>query len=309
MWNFTRLLVWSSDHRRTTAARYAGRLAVATGARITLADVLEEMPRLARRVLPPGWNLRALARSQREADLQRTASRVRRFGVNPRVTLLDGSPVNALVAEVLRGRHDLLVVDAPSSESVQPDRTTATQLVRECPCPVLFAHDGRRRHPRILVAVDTGPWRARATDVLNAALLKTGLWLSDALGGELHVLHAWEAYGERIMRRGGLTPSELRQYVGDTRAEVRADLEGTVAAVAARIHPAHVHLERGDPRKAIAAFAARHRIDLIVIGTVARTGLAARVIGNTAEAVLGTAACSVLVVRPRREKRSTRRRR
>ncbi len=307
--DFTRLLVWSSDDRRTTAARYAGRLAAATGARITLAGVLEEMPRLARRVLPRGWNLRALARSQREADLQRTATRVRRFGVTPRVTLLDGSPVNALVAEVRRGRHDLLVLDAPSPDSVQPDRTTATRLVRECPCPVLFAHGGRRGRPRVLVAVDTGPWRGRATDVLNAALMQTGLWFSDALNGELHVLHAWEAYGERIMRRGGLTQTELKQYVTDAREQVRHDLEDTVAPFSDRIDPTHIHLEHGDARKAIGAFATRHCIDLIVIGTVPRRGLAARVIGNTAETVLDKAPCSVLVIEPPRGKRSTRGRR
>ena len=307
--DFTRLLVWSSDYRRTTAARYAGRLAAATGAAITLTDVLQEMPRLARRVLPRGWNLRALARSQKEADLERTAARVRRLGGAPKVAVLDGSPVNALVAEVLRGRHDILVLDAPSTDSVQPDRTTATRLVRECPCPVLFVHDGRRRRPRVLVAVDTGPWRGRATDVLNAELMKTGLWFSDTLGGELHVLHAWEAYGERIMRRGGLTATELKQYVADAREQVREDLERTVAPFDEHVDPAHVHLERGDPRKAIVAFASRHRIDLIVIGTVPRRGLAARVIGNTAETVLDKAPCSVLVIEPPREKRSTRNRR
>jgi nucleotide-binding universal stress UspA family protein len=307
--DFTRLLVWSADYRRTAAARYAGRLAAATGAAITLTDVLQEMPRLARRVLPRGWNLRALARSQKEADLERTATRVRRLGVAPKVALLDGSPVNALVAEVLRGRHDLLVLDAPSADSVQPDRTTATRIVRECPCAVLFVHDGPRRRPRVLVAVDAGPWRGRATDVLNAELLKTGLWFSDVLGGELHVLHAWEAYGERIMRRGGLTPTELKQYVADAREEVREDLERTVAPFDEHVDPAHVHLERGDPRKAIVAFATRHRIDLIVIGTVPRRGLAARVIGDTAETVLDKAPCSVLVIESPREKRSTRNRR
>lgn len=309
MRDFTRLLVWSSDYRRTTAARYAARLAAATGAAITLTDVLQEMPRLARRVLPRGWNLRALARSQKEADLERTAARVRRLGVAPKISLLDGSPVNALVAEVLRGRHDILVLDAPSADSVQPDRTTATRVVRECPSAVLFVRDGRRRRPRVLVAVDTGPWRGRATDVLNAELMKTGLWFSDALGGELHVLHAWEAYGERIMRRGGLTPAELKQYVSDAREQVREDLEGTVVPFSDRIDPTHVHLERGDPRKAIAAFATRHRIDLIVIGTVPRRGLAARIIGNTAETVLDKAPCSVLVIEPPREKLSTRNRR
>ena len=303
MRDFTRLLVWSSDYRRTAAARYAGRLAAATGGTITLADALEEMPRLARRVLPRGWNLRALARTQKETDLQRTAARLRRFGVDPKVALLDGSPVNALVAEVFRGRYSLLLLDAPSSDGVQPDRATATRIARECPCPVLFAREGRRRHPRVLVAVDTGPWRRRATDVLNTALLKTGLWFSDALGGELQVLHVWEAYGERIMRRGGLTSTELKQYVVGARDQVRADLGGTVAAFDGRIDPTHVHLERGDPRTAIASFASRQRIDLVVIGTVGRTGLAAKVVGNTAEAVLGKAPCSVLVVRPPRAKR------
>lgn len=309
MRDFTRLLVWSSDYRRTTAARYAGRLAAASGAAITLTDVLPEMPRLAQRILPRGWNLRTLARSQKETDLQRNAARVRRLGVAPKVALLDGSPVNALVAEVLRGRHDILVLDAPSADRVQPDRTTATRLVRECPCAILFVHDGGHRRPRVLVAVDTGPWRGRATDALNAELMKTGLWFSDVLGGELHVLHAWEAYGERIMRRGGLTSTELKQYVADAREQVREDLEGTVAPFDDRIDPAHVHLERGDPRKAIVAFATRHRIDLIVIGTVPRRGLAARVIGNTAETVLDKAPCSVLVIEPPHQKRSTRNRR
>jgi nucleotide-binding universal stress UspA family protein len=299
-----RILVWSSDYRRSTAARYAGRLAAATRASVTLTDVLQEMPRLARRILPRGWNIRALARSQKQDDLERIAAHIQRFGVEPKITLLDGSPVNALVAEILRGRHHILVVDAPSADSVQPDRTTATRLVRESPSPVLFVHDVLRRHPRILVAVDTGPWRGRSTDILNASLLKTALWFTDALGGELHVLHVWEPYGEQIMRRGGLTDTELRHYVTDAREQVRSDLERTVAPFDDRIDPTHVHLERGDPRKAIAAFANRHRIDLIVIGTVGRTGLSARVVGNTAETVLGKAPCSILVVSPEREKRS-----
>ena len=309
MRGFRRLLVWSSDYRRTTAARYAGRLAAESDAAITVTDVLQEMPRLARRVLPRGWDLRPLAESQKRADLERTAARVRRFGVDPKVTVLEGSPVNSLIAEVFRGRHDMLVLDAPGADSVQPDRTTATRLARECPRPVLFVHDLPRRHPRILVAVDTGLWRERVTDALNAALLRIGLWFVDTLGGELHVMHAWEAYGERIARRGGLTGAELQRYVADTREGIRYDLERTVAPFQDRIDPTHVHLERGAPRTVIAAFATRHRIDVLIIGTVARAGLAARVIGNTAETVLSKPPCSILVVRPPRENRPRPRRR
>jgi len=302
MRHFTRLLVWSSEGFSKDAIRYAARLAVASGASITLADVVERMSGLARRLVPRGWNVPALARSQKRADLERTAASVRRLGLSPKVALLDGSPVKALVAEIVRGRHDLLVVAAPSSEQARPDKTTATRLARQCPCPVLLVHGLRRRRQRVLVAVDTGPWRGKATDALNATLVKAALRFVETLGGELHVMHAWEAYGERIMRRGGLTPAELAQYVAEAREEVRRDLERTIAPFHDHVAPSHVHLERGDPRKVISAFAGRHRIDLIVIGTVGRTGLAGRVIGNTAEAVLAKAPCSVLVVRPGQEK-------
>ena len=42
----------------------------------------------------------------------------------------------------------------------------------------------------------------------------------------------------------------------------------------------------------------RERINLLVMGTVARTGIPGLVIGNTAETVLRDARCSVLAVKP-----------
>jgi len=44
--------------------------------------------------------------------------------------------------------------------------------------------------------------------------------------------------------------------------------------------------------------AAEHGIDLIVMGTVCRTGVAGFFIGNTAENVLQQVDCSVLTVKP-----------
>lgn len=48
------------------------------------------------------------------------------------------------------------------------------------------------------------------------------------------------------------------------------------------------------------AFARRSRVDLIVMGTVARTGIAGIPMGNTAEAVLDRVDCSYLTVKPER---------
>ncbi|MDX2428746.1 MAG: universal stress protein [Xanthomonadales bacterium] len=52
------------------------------------------------------------------------------------------------------------------------------------------------------------------------------------------------------------------------------------------------------PRKEIPALAKQIEADLIVMGTVARTGVPGFIIGNTAEAILGQIECSVLALKP-----------
>lgn len=62
------------------------------------------------------------------------------------------------------------------------------------------------------------------------------------------------------------------------------------------IHP-QVAVETGDPAKTIVEYARDNEIDLIVMSTHGRTGLARLVYGSVAEKVLHTAACPVLLVR------------
>ena len=63
-----------------------------------------------------------------------------------------------------------------------------------------------------------------------------------------------------------------------------------------KIPVSHVLLE-GDPAGEIARFAADAGIDVIVIGTHGRTGVARWVMGSVAEKVMREAPCSVLVVK------------
>jgi len=295
---FTKLLLCVTQDD-DAAVRYVARLAAATSADLTIADVIEDVPPLARRLLPRSWNLPALVRAQKQARIDRSAAIARRLGVAPTTALLTGSPIKALVREVVRGGHDLLAVDATSSGTVTCVEASATGLLREVPCPVLLVRPSRRRRrPRILVAVDTGPSVSKGTRALAAKLIRTALWFAEKHDGELHVVHAWIPYGERMIIRAGLTEVESRQFMVGMREEARDELERTIAPFRARIDPAHVHLVKGDPRLVIGDFAASHRIDLLVVGTVGRTGVAGRIIGNTAEAVLHQLPCSMLVVKP-----------
>jgi len=298
MAGFTQVLLCAAEDD-DAVVRYVARLAAATSADLTIADVIEEVPSVARRLLPASWNLPTLVRTQKQARLERTAALARRSGAPATTVLLNGSPIKALAREVARGRHDLLAVGVSAPNGVQCVGASATRLLREAPCPVLLAQPSRRRRrPRILVAVDARPGVTKHTDALNTKLLETAIWFAEQLEGELHVLHAWVPYGERMMIRAGLTEPESRQFLAAMREEARQEFEVTLAPFRPRIDSARVHLVKGDPRAVIADVAESHHIELLVVGTVGRSGLAGRVIGNTAEAVMTELPCSMLVVKP-----------
>lgn len=54
-----------------------------------------------------------------------------------------------------------------------------------------------------------------------------------------------------------------------------------------------------EPGEVIPALARKKRVELIVMGTVARTGIPGFFIGNAAEKTLAEVDCSVLAVKPK----------
>ena len=59
-----------------------------------------------------------------------------------------------------------------------------------------------------------------------------------------------------------------------------------------------VHLLNGEPDGLIPELSNKERVDLVVMGTLSRTGIPGLFIGNTAEKILQKINCSVLAVKP-----------
>ena len=59
-----------------------------------------------------------------------------------------------------------------------------------------------------------------------------------------------------------------------------------------------VHMVEGAPGVALPPLVERLDVDLVVMGTVGRTGLKGLIMGNTAETILRSVRCSVLAVKP-----------
>lgn len=58
----------------------------------------------------------------------------------------------------------------------------------------------------------------------------------------------------------------------------------------------HVHVVRGDPGVLLSQMADQKEVDLLVMGTVRRTGIAGLLIGSTAEFALHQVECAVALM-------------
>lgn len=289
----------SAGESDNSAVAYAARLAAASGASVTITNAMEQLPAAIGQQLPQGWDVPKLVRTWNEDLVKRAAARARRSGINADTRVLDGPPGDALVREAERGGYDLLIVSAPRNGILNSTLSTAARLVRDCPCPVLLVRGTRRRRsPRILVGVDAYVLRDSKVDALTAVLMESALWFAQQIGGEVHVLYAWQSYGEGPMRWAGVPPAAIESYHAVAENDARTELQKVIAPFADRIAASGMHVVMGDPRKVIPRFATDESVDLLVIGTVARSGVAARIIGNTAEVLLAKLPCSMLVIRP-----------
>ena len=251
------------------------------------------------RMLGRQKRLDAAAEEARQGERKRLTSWVSRLDtdaahVETQVRVGSGSPAISIIEHVLRFDHDLVVV---TSDDDREDAATIKRLLRKCPTPVWVIRRTRARIPRILVAVNPEPEERD----LNLAVLRLGALMHELHGGELHVVHVWQLYGEATMRTSAFmrVPEEEVDEMLREEESVRSNaLRKLLAEPSVADAPWQVHLRKGRPAEAVVETVEKNRINLLVLGTVARSGVPGLVMGNTAEAILDEVSCSVVAVKP-----------
>lgn len=218
--------------------------------------------------------------------------------------LRQGKTFLEAVRAVLRNHHDLVI--KPSENPDYLERLFGSDdmhLLRKCPCPVwLVKADDKTNYQRILAAVDFDPESLDQQPNADILKLASSLALSDF--AELHLAHAWEAPAEMLVRSRSNNKA-ADQYVEAEHIRHRQAMDALpqrlrewVGGDAYDYLKPHYHLIHGPARKVIPETAQQLQADLVVMGTLARTGIPGFFIGNTAEAILEQLQCSLLAVKP-----------
>ncbi len=284
------------------------------GARLFLLSVLEpprELGHIARTAgIAPEAILDRLISDQRQRLEALAAAETP--DLSPEIAVRMGKPFIEIIREGHSRDCDLVIKTAEPLPGLGRFLLASTDqhLLRKCPCPVWLRQPQDTAATRtILAAVDVDTSDASEPDTLmglNKRILETAIHLAEGPESTIHLLHVWDAPGESLVRHwaaAGNPEEAAHTYTREVRSshwQALTQLAEDAATWAAgssgcRLTP---HLERGTPREMIPKLVETLDADMLVMGTIARTGLPGFIIGNTAEDVLNSVACSVVTIKP-----------
>ncbi|MGD1991399.1 MAG: universal stress protein [Chromatiales bacterium] len=301
MKRFKNILFFTDGNPGSTwALERAVKLATTNEARLTVMDVIsdrETSPELEERL---GTDLNIILRDRMQHQLEELIAGFREHGDLIYSRVETGIDFVEVIRAVLRNRHDLVMKAArpPEGFSRRLLGSTDLHLLRKCPCPVWIdrptvAHPYRN----ILAAVNPSE---KADSGCSRLVMDLASSLASRESAELSVVHAWQMHGESTLRngRGRISGKELELLVEATRNERRKRLDDLLGHYGLNSEANNVHLRKGPTAATIRDTGSRMDADLLVMGTIGRTGIPGFFIGNTAEELLQTTSASILAVKP-----------
>jgi nucleotide-binding universal stress UspA family protein len=144
---------------------------------------------------------------------------------------------------------------------------------------------------RIMHATDFSP--------ASTAALKRAMAMAKADRAQLIIVHVMTPPSLALPGDGYISPSLYEDLESSARAQAQKRLNAIVArARKAGVRATGLLLE-GVPHERVARAARAKKVDLLVIGTHGRTGLAKFFVGSVAARLIASVSCPVLTVRGR----------
>lgn len=211
------------------------------------------------------------------------------------------TPAERIIRHVQQQDFDLVVKNVEGNERRKGFKAMDMELLRKCPCPVWLSRPARhtKSDASVLVAVDPESEDGDDYD-LAIRLLRLARALSEDGDGTLHIVSCWDYDVDSYLRHKfpiNISDEELDQAVEQASAKHRSKLDTLIKAsgIGGKIEVHHII---ASPDRFIPLLVDERDFDILVMGTVARTGIPGFIMGNTAENILQKVSCSLLAMKP-----------
>lgn len=278
-----------------------------TACRVVFASVIEPLSWGVRQAISEdvdSWTstqAKALAK-----EIEGAIAALRKHGVDAEVAVYAGEPTRTLVNVIVDQGFDVLV-KAAQTEGWPRGGSSDQRILRHCPCPVAILRPPTPDQPhKIMAAIEMNP-DDPDDNAVNDEIMDAAIRTAMGYFSQLVVVHAWHLQGEPMLANGfaRLPRAKIDALREDERQHHRRWLEsyvdryvGGLGPEAKRYLKPEIRLVQGLPTQALVRQVETEKPELLVLGSVARTGIQGLLIGNTAESLVSQVPCSTLTVKP-----------
>jgi nucleotide-binding universal stress UspA family protein len=203
----------------------------------------------------------------------------------------DGTPQALILSRAEEWLADLIIVGSHGQTSAADALlgSVTDRVIRHAHCPVLIVRPGKRTG-RIVAGTDF-------SDPVLPALRAAGDE-AERTGAELTVVHSldmvWSLAAYPALAFGGAPFNISAEQIKELELVATQRLEESLKQLNVS---GDTLVTTGPAGRALIDIASERKADLIVVGTIGRTGLRRALLGSVAETVAKGAPCSVLIVR------------
>ncbi len=241
---------------------------------------------------------RAALLAERMDWLEELAGPLRKQGLQVSCKTRWGKPLyTEILKHVEETKPDMLFRNATTHGMLQRllFNNTSWQLIRFCPVPLWLVRGGDGWQGKHVATALDPVHSADKPASLDHLLIDVSKKIADDLDMQNHYLHSYNPLPRSLVFEAELVVSY------DSYLESTEQRHKDAFAELLQQHDASAgqsNLLKGVPEESIPAFVAEKGIDLLVMGAISRGNLENALIGNTAERVLESSDCDLLVVKP-----------
>lgn len=206
-----------------------------------------------------------------------------------------GSPWYELLRVASKHRDNLLICGTREQGSMSRFLfgSTGLKLLRHAECPVWLVK------PRIDDDATLDILCASDLTEVGEDVVSAGVLISQHIASRLNVVHVVNDDLHHVARTS-LTEQQLAEQTTKATDQAEAKLHSQISLTDYRTleNGLQAHVKTGSASQTLLAAIEELNIDVLVLATRARDGLAGMVFGNTAEQLLWDVPCSVLAIKP-----------
>ncbi|WP_354624789.1 universal stress protein UspE [Psychromonas sp. MME2] len=206
-------------------------------------------------------------------------------------------PFQAAIIEVLKNNYDLVIKSTHQHSKLSAILFTPTDwnLLRKCPVPVLLVkHHKWPEKGKILCAISCKSIQDDEHNQLNKLILSEAKTMANVINAEVHIVNAYPSPPMNIMLE--LPEFDPVNYEDGLKKFHETTLNEYAQEY--KISKQRTHLMQGLPEDVISEVAKEIDAELVILGTVGRSGLSATLLGHTAEQVIDNLNCDLLALKP-----------